>query len=238
VDVPHTLIEPRFREASRYYKTRLFELSPFETTIFLDDDTLILSPFGSLDELLGEKSVAMALDPFANLGLWKDHVVGHCKGVTAAWDTFVLYVHPGIRSSPYFNSGVMVWRKDRTAGSLFEYWHELWKMGGEGPDQTWLAIAILELEIPVAHLPLNMNFYPIPEQCHGHADYPTLEEASIIHFLSSGGKRKLREMVKQDAPAHPATWRRQLPPCWNKHILQMRPTGSGRSDQEHVLCNR
>jgi hypothetical protein len=204
VDVPHTLIESRVKEASRYYKTRLYHFSPFETTIFLDDDTLLRSSFGTLDDLLKQRSFAMALDPFATLGLWNDHVVRHCKGSTAAWDTLVLYVHPGIRSSPYFNSGVMVWRKDDVAKSLFDYWHELWQMGGEGPDQTWLAIAILELDIDVAHLPLHMNFYPIKEQCHGHADYPTLEQATIIHFLSSYGKRKMQEMVKHNAPAHTA----------------------------------
>jgi hypothetical protein len=204
IDTSHTLIDPLVGEASRYYKTRLFHYSPFETTIFLDDDTLVKASFGNLDDLIGGGNFAMARDPFATLGLWKKNIATHCRGLNAAWDAFEGYVHPRLERLPYYNSGVMIWRKNATAQELFDYWHDLWLNQGKGPDQTWLAIAHLELGIEITPLPLEMNFYPVTEHCVGHDRYPRLEDAKIVHFLSEFGKRRMAELVTRTAPAHSA----------------------------------
>ncbi len=202
VDVQHTIIDSAEGYDSRHYKTRLFYYSPFNTTIFLDDDTIVKSSFGTLEDLLKNGDIGMALDPFATLGLWRDNVVRNCMGNNAAWDAFADYVHPGIESCPYFNSGVMVWRRKNLVGCLFDHWHNLWLGGGKGPDQTWLARALLELNIEVVNLPLELNFYPVTEHCIGHSFYPSIGNAKIIHFLSRFGKEKMGEFVTAQAPEH------------------------------------
>lgn len=204
LDVDYTLINSLSGYDSRFYKTQLYSYSPFETTIFLDDDTLVIDAFGDLDALLGTQDIGMALDPFASLGLWRDNILRSCVGQNNAWDAFSGYIHDGLKDNPYFNSGVMIWRRTESIERLFESWHRLWKEGGGGPDQTWLAIAILEQEVVVKYLPQIYNFYPVVEHCVGHSDYPSLGDAKIIHFLSPYGKKMMDKMVKFHAPAHSA----------------------------------
>lgn len=203
VDVPHTLIGTETGLDSRYYKTRLYHYSPFERTIFLDDDTIVNGPFGSLEELLDGRNFGMALDPFARLGLWSGNVVRNCMGLHEAWDAFVRYVNPDNENSPYFNSGVMVWRRTESVRRLFDHWHEMWRSGGRGPDQTWLAMVILNMEMKVRALPLEMNFYPVVGHRFGHARYPSFQEAKIIHYLSEHGKRMMEALAVR-APMHSA----------------------------------
>lgn len=200
LSVDHTLIDARFSYDSRYYKTNLYSYSPFETTIFIDDDALVVRNFGEVSALLGDFDIAMALDPYATLGLWRDNVIERCSGDNAAWDYFVHYVGSDRRDLPYFNSGVIVWRRALAVENLFDRWHRLWADGGQGPDQTWLALAIDELDIKVGHLHSGLNFYPVTEHCVGHTNYPSISEAFIVHFLSDFGKRKMQDLVVFNAP--------------------------------------
>ncbi|GAA5120639.1 hypothetical protein JIN84_05835 [Luteolibacter yonseiensis] len=203
VDVPHTLIGAGTGLDSRFYKTRLYHHSPFGRTIFLDDDTIVNGCFGMLEGLLDGWDVGMALDPFATLGLWRDNVLRNCMGHFPGWDAFVGYVDGVKEDRPFFNSGVMVWRRGEVARRLFDRWHGLWRDGGRGPDQTWLARAVLELEVEVRVLPQEMNFYPVEGHRFGHGSYPRAEEAKVIHYLSHHGKRVMEEAGRR-APFHRA----------------------------------
>lgn len=204
LDLDHTLVEPRFREESRFYKTQLDRFSPFDVTLFLDDDTLILAPFGNFDDLLGSDDVAMAIDPFATMGRWKSHVAKNCRGVTIAWDRFLDLLPDACEGLPYHNSGVIAWRRSAKATQLFSTWHNLWLHGGGGADQTWLALAIIETKAEIRTLPASLNFYPVVEHYNGHPVVPSASDARIVHFLSPQGKRRMKDFIPLNAPPDPA----------------------------------
>jgi hypothetical protein len=121
--VPFSWVPPLTGKASRYLKTQLFNLSPYDLTLFLDADTFVAEKL-SLEEMLGEADLAMALDATPTVA----------KGGAA----FLNYPDFTTREEvsetidkcgpdfPFYNSGVMLWRKSDKTREFFECWNSEW----------------------------------------------------------------------------------------------------------------
>lgn len=151
--VTSTLVSVRDGHASRHYKTRLHEYTPFEVSVFVDDDTVIHRPFGAAAEWLGDANIAMVQD-YGRRTLGR--LLGWIKGNTPHREELktIATKRP---AAPYFNSGVMIFRQTADVAEMFDAWHAEW-LRYQRTDQQPLVIVLDRLGTKVTVLPPLMNF--------------------------------------------------------------------------------
>lgn len=168
--------------ASRWLKTHLDQLTPYDETLFLDADILPLQPIASLWDYLKEADVAMAADRLPTVAMC-DHVAPEEKSYT-------------LGRSPYnatqYNSGVLLWRQNKATRALFEQWYLEWQRFQQ-QDQLALVRALQTTGTDVALLPKTYNISPRDAT-------PFLAAGEAVHLLhcwggqvSSGAFRRLAE---------------------------------------------
>jgi hypothetical protein len=154
----HYGITPRFLKVneidnspylSRYIKTSLNTLSPYQETLFLDADILPLQPISELWDHLSSSDFAMVADRLPTLDLC-DHIAEEEKAYT-------LKQLP--KETVQFNSGVMLWRDTAATQTLFQQWHQEWQKF-QKHDQLALMRAIATTQISVTKLPNRYNTSP------------------------------------------------------------------------------
>jgi hypothetical protein len=84
----------------------------------------------------------------------------------------------------YFNSGVMALdTSDRTHRKVFKLARKLKASGRYEPkdwtDQFWLNLAALQCEVPIQHIPLSFNYYPMAVKHGGYPHHPRTPK--IVH---------------------------------------------------------
>lgn len=138
IDEPMTLVRSRIMKESRFYKTQLHNLSPFDLTLFLDHDTVIHRPLPDLESVLGgDADIAMSLTPEAT-------IANVCIETESKW---ILQAEKSVTvkecslNTPFFNSGVMLFRKTQRTRELFDKWHQEW-LRFQDVDQVALSRAI------------------------------------------------------------------------------------------------
>jgi len=133
--------------------------SPFEETIYLDVDTVVLRPFAS--------------ELFAGLNYFSLMVQGHYR---------YLFEWEG-QEYPYcvsqFNTGVLAFRKEESR-EVWTLWREMRNKWPEGHDQPTFRSALLESGIFFGRLGDEYNFGPRSS---------TFRPVRIVHFLSSQKER-------------------------------------------------
>ncbi len=197
LDVPFTLVRPYRSFRSRQYKTQLLRYSPFEITVVIDDDALINFPFGTAEEWLGECDFAMTHDHrIPTLGTLKSTPTTplHVRGIKD-------FIGPHNAHKPYFNSGVMIFRRTRRMQEFFEQWYADWLIH-QCMDQAALVTALEKSSLPVTPLPGAMNFLPHRHgRGMGFADMP----GYILHFIKEKhryAERYLREVGLPQGEPH------------------------------------
>lgn len=154
LSVDFTWIASLTGKASRQIKTNLHKYSPFDITLFCDSDTV----FGEkvdLDELLEGSDLAMAFDA--------DPQVGRGARVFLKYQDFTSEAEVEETLSlcgedyPFYNSGVMIWRKSEKTREFFERWHMEW-LKYRRADQLALARALCVSDVNVKTLPQKYNF--------------------------------------------------------------------------------
>lgn len=201
VDVPFTWLRPSLKDGtkdegndkdSRRYKTRAYKLSPFRTTVLIDDDTVIHKPFGTAQELLAGHLLAMVPDgSYTSLGDWKARAApaGLVRIKDAdqrfAWSEHAKASIPADHEQfPYYSSGVMVWTIDDAVERMFDVWHTEW-IRFQNRDQQPLVTALIEAGLygvgAIRTLPAAMNF--VPER-HGTmpAKFTAETPCNVLHF--------------------------------------------------------
>lgn len=161
---------------SRQYKTQLNRFG-FPVTLYLDADTLPIAPLDSVWDELRHANICLATDLESKVGSFVD----------ASWEKAnvrrneLAYMNTlSLRDFPYFNSGVILWRRCSAVNRLFERWHEEW-MRFRNLDQMALvrAFALTGTRVhtlsPVWNCPAGR--------------FPSIESAQragtrILHFLS------------------------------------------------------
>jgi hypothetical protein len=107
---------------SRWYKTQLARFSPFEETLFLDADTIAMQSFNELWDLLQKSDLWMARDMHTVI----DQAINDKTSRASAQER--IETHACCESSqPFFNSGVILFRKTDKVINLFKHWHEEWE---------------------------------------------------------------------------------------------------------------
>jgi hypothetical protein len=122
---------------TRFYKTQVNEYG-FDTTLFLDADTLAIAPIGHIWRELRFSEICMSLDIHPDVG----HLIK--KGRKDRERRRFEYTHMqelGLIDHPFFNSGVMLFRRTAAVDQLFKVWHEEWD-GFQGEDQLALVRAM------------------------------------------------------------------------------------------------
>jgi hypothetical protein len=169
---------------SRYLKTRLIHLSPYEETLLLDADILPHQPVQPLWQALDRGDIAMVKDRLPTVALC-DHVAAEEKQYTLG------QVAP---TTPQYNSGVMLWRKNAATLALFEQWHEEWQRFCR-QDQLALVRAIHRSQMSVVELPRSYNISPIDAA-------PVVAAGGSIHLMHCWGGMVASGKFRQLAQGH------------------------------------
>ncbi len=167
---------------SRNLKTQLAHLSPYEETLYIDSDILPLKSIAPIWDYLNHADMAMALDRLPT--------VAQCDHIAVEERDYTLQSLPG--TTPQFNSGVMLWRKNLATETLFLQWQQEWHRF-QKHDQLALVRAIARSQVSMARLPVNYNISPIDSA-------PVLlpkNEVYLLHCwggkVASGAYRQLAE---------------------------------------------
>jgi len=116
----HSIIHVEVDRGARAQKTRIYSLSPFRRTLFLDADTRVLASPVPGFALLQYADLVLAQDPrksFADV-TWPDLN----REEMAATRKELASPH-----LCYFNSGVVLFRRSERNRRLFQRWHQEWK---------------------------------------------------------------------------------------------------------------
>jgi hypothetical protein len=185
---------PRF--ASRFWKTQIARLSPYQRTLYLDADTLAIAPFfdspsfrrfwDSEDILSGiiVPHVTMVVDALRpvlpKVYVYNNHVDAD------EWESTVNVVHA---DQPHYNTGLMLWDKCHANTSLFDAWHAEW-CRWRGNDGFPMHRAIGLIGAVVDSLPSAFN---------GLADVSDIGQCGMVHFsLSPVRSTAMRRMSAEE----------------------------------------
>lgn len=169
---------------SRYLKTRLIHLSPYEETLLLDADILPHQPVQPLWQALDQGDLAMVKDRLPTVALC-DHVAAEEKRYTLS------QVAP---TTPQYNSGVLLWRKNQATLALFEGWHQEWQRFCR-QDQLALVRSLHRNPMAVVELPRSYNISPIDAA-------PLLAAGETIHLMHCWGGMVASGEFRQLALGH------------------------------------
>lgn len=137
---------PAFEGA--YLKTRLFDLSPFETTLYLDSDILAIQDINSIWDWIGNTiSIAPAFSPLTTR-------------VTSPEAIYTFQKLIELNDYQQYNAGVVLFEKNLLTKQLFDCWAYEWSKFRES-DNMALTRALSYLKHSVVTLPSKYNeFYP------------------------------------------------------------------------------
>ncbi len=114
--------------------------SPFEQTLFLDCDTLVLNPLGDLFDVLQRFDMALCHDVRRRSDLIKE-----------GWRERTPYAFPQL------NSGVVLYRRNAAVQSFLADWQAAYDAAGLGRDQITLKDLIWNSDLRIWVLPPEFN---------------------------------------------------------------------------------
>jgi hypothetical protein len=151
----NTIIEENTLDISTF-KTRLYELSPYEETLYLDVDGISLKDILPLTKLLCNKDFYVFSWGNHKLEMGNDMKNMRWAYANDLWEHFKLNpdaIVPGTQTS------MIYFRKTEVAKKIFDVWKEVSanpmpldklreKWGGTQPDELYLNVALAQLNIP------------------------------------------------------------------------------------------
>lgn len=158
---------------SRFIKTRMYELSPYSHTLYVDCDTLIQQ---SID------SIFLLLDYF-DIALKQRRIAFDRKGKGA------LRIFDGaqqVSDLPHWNSGVILFKKNDLTQALFNDWHRLQVKLAYKFDQPALAEALLNNNVKIVCLEDKWNLQDVSQVYS--------KSGVILHYSSSINREISRQL--------------------------------------------
>lgn len=146
-------------QASRYCKTRLFQLSKYDYTLYLDADTLVRQPIKAGFDILAD-GYDVAIAHSAAQG--KD-AMWHIDADEAWFTVCELYTNP-----LQLQAGVMFFSKSSAVEELFWMWQLEWRKW-QGQDQAALLRALYKVPVKAWLLGRSWNGGSIIEHRFGRA---------------------------------------------------------------------
>lgn len=138
-------------------KTVLFDCVDAQRVLFLDCDVLVLGPLSGVWETLSRADLALVRDCHSTVG------------EAAYFDTMLrlgefhadeMGLTPQIvgPDHPYYNAGIVGWKRNNTVRAFFQKWHAEW-LRTRTSDQYPMVRALRQSRIRVAELPGTYNFW-------------------------------------------------------------------------------
>jgi hypothetical protein len=189
---------------SRNIKTQLNQFSPYQETLYLDSDILPMQPITPIWRYLARADYAMVVDRMPT--------VAECDHIAIAEKEYTLQTLSG--NLPQFNSGVMLWRQNKSTTRLFRQWQREWSRF-QKHDQLALVRALAQTRLPVARLPVNYNVSPIDAA-------PSLLPKQEVYLLHCWGGQVASGEYRQTAA------------CYYPHIVETVTTMLAGLRQDYV----
>ena len=139
------ILEPPAGIPLKRHKMAALKSSPYERTLYLDTDTVLLSPVWEIFRLLDTFDIAMTLAP------------GHTVSIDSDLASDLERDDPP-QCYPTWNGGVIVYRKGPAWTDFIEEWDRLYQSMGRMPDQTSLRVAAFRSEAKIAPMPNSYNY--------------------------------------------------------------------------------
>lgn len=160
-------------------KPHLYGLSPFECTLYLDADTEIISDITPGFDLLDRWQMAIAKHPGQTIAqLYNKPLAGWYHNMVERDNTIREWGGDG--DVPYWNSGVIFFRKCAAVETVFRAWSDEWLRWQQWDEQQALMRAVYKHPLRVCVLPETWN-------------HPHREKAGIIfHNYGRGAARKAK----------------------------------------------
>jgi hypothetical protein len=174
---------------ARFYKTQIHRYG-FAETLFLDTDILPITPIDSVWGDLAFADVAMALE-LTRVQHFLDY---YWERDPTVQPELLDMQQRGLAEHPFYNSGVILFRRTAAVDHLFDTWHEEWRRFG-GQDQCALVRAIARTGIRLHTLPACWNAPPT-----GFASLAEARRVGIrmLHFFSGEPRARLPGLIRDD----------------------------------------
>jgi hypothetical protein len=138
--------------ATRYYKTQIHQYA-FDTTLYLDADTLPIASIRPIWHELRSAKVCLPLDFHNDFQGSLSHVVQGCQSDPREYRYMA---KQRLLQHVFYNSDVILFRRSSACDRLFETWHEEWNRFGLR-DQLALVRAVARTKSNVHILPPRWN---------------------------------------------------------------------------------
>lgn len=146
---------PGFRFSAGLVKPRLPDLIPWEECLYLDCDTEVLGELAPAFDLLARFDLLFTMHPGQNVNqLYNKDRAGWYHNRQERDATIG---ELGSGDIPYWNSGVIFWRKGEPASRVFAAWAEEWPRFGQWDEQLALMRAAFRCPARLAVLPAGWN---------------------------------------------------------------------------------
>ncbi len=137
-------------------KPRLYQVSPFERTLYIDADTTFIKPIQAGFELLDQYDVAVTEENLTLKELYNKKLAGWEINIQER-DLTVIETG-GVSTRKFINSGVIFFRKNNQTEKLFDDWHSEWMRFQQWDEQLALMRAMHgNQDVKVKHLSVEWN---------------------------------------------------------------------------------
>jgi hypothetical protein len=175
---------------SRFYKTLVNEYG-FDTTLFLDSDTLAVAPIGHVWRQLAFADLCLSIDLHPCI---LDLVLRGTRDRDRRREEFDYMERLGLIDDPFHSSGVMLFHRTAAVDRFFSIWHEEWNLFGH-EDQLAMVRAIARTNCPIHTLAPRWNARLRP---YGSIENAQRLGARILH-LRPGNEPLLPEIFAEYA---------------------------------------
>ncbi|MDP6775113.1 MAG: hypothetical protein QGI63_12700 [Rhodospirillales bacterium] len=162
-------------------KIKAMRASPFERTLLIDTDTVIVDSIDEIFDALDHFEVLASIAPYRRMFAWESDALPECM--------------------PQLNAGVIAFRLGREKRAFFDIWEYLDNQYPEDHDQPSFRLALIKARIRYGVLPPEYNF---------RAEYPQFAgtKVKLFHCHQMIAKpdfaKEIIETVNKDAK--PRVW--------------------------------
>jgi hypothetical protein len=185
-DKDHVIFMNKTTDQNRDIKTKINEYSPYENTIFIDCDTIIVGDLSDALHILRYFDLAFRLNKYPQKRKGKG-------------DINILHNIP-VGNLPHWNSGVILFRKSELSDKFFLEWNKAFNRIGSRYDQVSLVETIFTNDARVLSLDDKWNSIdPIINRDKWK------KSVKIFHYGTNISDKMISDIVKQVKNIFPAS---------------------------------
>jgi len=155
--IPFQWVDSRLGFVSRRIKTQLYKYSPFDMTLYVDNDTVCIKSL-NLEEMLGDADFAVAFDGSQQIQKQKTFLSNtpHHTSQAEVDETIAICG----RELSLYDTAVMLWRDNDATRRFFDCWHLEWEKYGQRIQLAFArALSISSIRLKVLDRKYNSNAF-------------------------------------------------------------------------------